>query len=86
MNKARLDWIMSGLNQYTLSKTEDQFVRTALEHFEERHTLTEFQEERLEFLYKEKSKRLPNKKYDYFALQKNPPQKTRVRMPRKKVF
>jgi hypothetical protein len=54
MNKDRLEWVMSGLNQHALSEAEDQFVKTALEDFEKNHALTEHQEERLETLYKEK--------------------------------
>jgi len=34
MNKERLEWVMSGLNQHTLTKTEDQFLKTVLEDFE----------------------------------------------------
>ena len=54
MNKDRLEWVMSGLNQHALTEAEDQFVKTALEDFEKNHALTEHQEERLENLYKEK--------------------------------
>ncbi len=86
MDQKRLDWIMSGLNQYTLTKNEDQFVKTTLENFEQKHTLTENQEERLETLYKEKSKLLPNRRDNHFPMRKNLSQKARVRMPRRKVF
>jgi hypothetical protein len=34
MNKARLEWVMSGLNQYALTQAEDQFLKTALEDFD----------------------------------------------------
>ena len=27
MNKERLEWVMSGLNQYALTKAEDQFLK-----------------------------------------------------------
>ena len=30
MNKARLEWVMSGLNQYALTQVEDRFLKTAL--------------------------------------------------------
>jgi len=60
MNKDRLEWVMSGLNQHALTEAEDQFVKTALEDFEKNHALTEHQEERLENLYKQKSKLIPN--------------------------
>ncbi len=60
MNKERLEWVMSGLNQHTLTKTEDTFLKTILEAFETKNVLTELQEERLENLYKQKSKLIPN--------------------------
>ncbi len=55
MNKARLDWVMSGLNQYALTLAEDQFLKTAVEDFDKNDALTERQEDRLETLYKLKS-------------------------------
>ena len=66
MNKDRLEWIMSGLNQYQLTKTEGQFVKSALGDFDQNHALTEDREERLETLYKEKSKLKPNKNFFRF--------------------
>jgi len=41
MNKARLEWVVSGLNQYVLTQAEDQFLKTALEDFDKNHALTE---------------------------------------------
>ena len=76
MNKARLEWVMSGLNQYALTEAEDQFLKTALEDFNKNHGLTERQEDRLESLYKEKSQSMPNKKSDYFSVKKSNPKKT----------
>jgi len=82
MNKERLEWVTSGLNQYKLTKNEDQFVKSALGDFDQKQTLTERQEERLENLYKEKSKSKPNKKAsDYFSFQQTPPKQTRPRKP-----
>jgi hypothetical protein len=82
MNKERLDWVMSGLNQYALTQAEDQFVKTTLGDFDQKQMLTERQEERLENLYKEKSKLKPNKNSsDYFSFQETPPKKARVRKP-----
>jgi hypothetical protein len=86
MNKARLEWVMSGLNQYALTTSEDVFLKTASADFDKNQALTEHQEERLENLYKEKSKLIPNKKSDYFSVKKSVPKKTRPRMPRGKVF
>lgn len=63
MNKERLDWVMSGLNRYKLTEKEDQFVKSAEQYFNQKNTLTEQQEERLENLYKEKSRLIPNKNY-----------------------
>jgi len=79
MKKDRLEWVMSGLNQYNLTKTEDHFIKTALEDFDKNQALTEHQEEKLETLYKEKSKLIPNK------IQVSPkassPKKTKPRKP-----
>ncbi len=85
MNKARLDWIMSGLNKYALTKYEDHFLKAALEDFDKKHALTEQQEERPERLYKEKSQANPNKKLNYFSFKESSPKKTPPRRPRPKV-
>jgi len=80
MDKERLEWVMSGLNQYKLTKDEDQFIKTASGDFDQKQMLTERQEKRLETLYKEKSKSKPNKNSsDYFTFQESPPKKARVR-------
>jgi hypothetical protein len=84
MNKERLEWIMSGLNQYQLTKSENQFVKSTLEDFDQKHMLTGQQEETIEFLYKEKSKLKPNKNSNYFSFKETVPKKARVRRPRAK--
>jgi len=61
MKKDRLEWIASGLNRYVLTKAEDHFLRTALEDSAENRPITDLQEERLETLYKQKSRLIPNK-------------------------
>jgi hypothetical protein len=86
MNKARLEWVMSGLNQYALTQAEDQFLKTALEDFDKNHTLTERQEDRLESLYKEKSQSIPNKKPDRFSVKKSAPKKVKPWRPRARPF
>jgi len=86
MNKARLEWVMSGLNQYALTTSEDLFLKTVSADFDKNQALTEHQEERLENLYKEKSRLIPNKKVDYTSADKSTPKKTRTRMRRGKVF
>jgi hypothetical protein len=86
MNKDRLEWVMSGLNQYNLTKDEGQFVKCALEDFDKNHALTERQEERLETLYKEKSKLMPNKKSNYYSFKESSPKKVKPWRPRTKVF
>jgi hypothetical protein len=88
MNKERLEWVTSGLNQYKLTKNEDQFVKSALGDFDQKQMLTAQQEERLEILYKEKSKSKPNKNSsDYFSFKETTPKKTKPRKPRwKAVF
>ena len=86
MNKERLEWVMSGLNQHALTKAEDQFLRTALEDFDKNNALTELQEERIESLYKEKSKLIPNKNSsNYFSFKESSPQKGRPRKSRAKM-
>jgi len=63
MEKERLEWIMSGLNRYKLAAREDQFVKSVEQNFNQKNMLTEQQEEKLESLYKEKSKLIPNRNY-----------------------
>ena len=80
MNKERLEWVMSGLSQYKLTKNEDQFVKSALGDFDQKQMLTDHQEERLESLYKEKSRLKPNKNSSgYFSFKETPPKKAKVR-------
>ena len=86
MNKERLDWVMSGLIQYALTQAEDQFLKTALGDFDKNHALTERQENRLERLYKEKSRSIPNKKSDRFSVKKSNPKKIKPQRPRTRVF
>ena len=82
MNKERLEWVMSGLSQYKLTKNEDEFIKSASGDFDQKQMLTERQEARLETLYKEKSKSKPNKNAsDYFSFQETAPKKARVRRP-----
>jgi len=85
MNKARLECIMSGLNQYELTKNEDQFVKSALGDFDQ-HMLTGQQEEKIESLYKEKSKLKPNKDSSDYFFQETPPKKAEVQKPFAKMF
>ena len=63
MDRERLEWIMSGLTRYNLTKNEDQFIVSAERDFNQKNMLTEQQEERLENLYKEKSRLIPTKNY-----------------------
>jgi hypothetical protein len=86
MNKERLEWIMSGLNQYQLTKNEDQFVKSTLGDFDKNHALTECQEDRLGSLYKEKSQSIPNKKSDRFSVKKSNPQKVKPQRPPARAF
>jgi hypothetical protein len=80
MNKERLEWVMSGLSQYKLTKNEDEFIKSASGDFDQKHELTERQEARLESLYREKSKTKPNKNSpDYYTFKESSPKKARVR-------
>ena len=85
MDKARLEWVMSGLNQYALTTGEALFLKTVSADFDKNQALTEHQEERLENLYKEKSKLMPNKKSDHFAFKKSSPKKAKPSKPRWKA-
>ncbi len=78
MDKARLAWVMSGLNQYELTKAEEVFLKTASEDFDRNQVLTEKQEERIEALYKLKSQLKPNK---HPSAPKESPQKAKPRRP-----
>jgi hypothetical protein len=83
MNKVRLEWVMSGLNQHSLTSGETLFLKTVCSDFDKNQALSANQEERLENLYKEKSKLAPNKQSD-FSVSPSAPKKTRARMPRPK--
>jgi hypothetical protein len=84
MKKDRLEWIISGLNQYKLTEREDQFIRLLEQEFGQKNMLTDLQEERIENLYKEKSKLIPNK--NYFAPKASKTQSKRVKRPQGKII
>ena len=84
MNKARLDWVMSGLNQHALTKAESHFLQTVLADFGKKQALTEYQEDRLESLYKEKSQSIPDK--HHFAFKESSPKKAKPRRPTGKYY
>ena len=85
MNKERLEWIISGLIRYNLTKNENQFVILAEQDFNQKNMLTEQQEERLENLYKEKSKLIPNRNY-FSPKESNHPGKIKERKFRPKFM
>ena len=85
MRKDRLEWIISGLNQYRLTEREDQFIKLLEHDFHQKETLTEQQEDRIENLYKEKSKLIPNK--NHFAPRMSKTQgKPRAKKPGRKII
>ncbi len=84
MNKQRLDWVMSGLNQYALTKAEDHFLKVVSADFDKNQAITEHQEERLELFYRQKSQLTPNK--NRFALKENSPPKAKARRPTRKFY
>ena len=84
MNKARLERVMSGLEQYALTTGEDSFLKTVSADFDRNQTLTAPKEERLEKLYKEKSKLTPNKRPDQLSITNV--KKNRPRMPHGRMF
>ncbi len=61
MTKDRLEWVLSGLSRYKLTRGEEQFLKSAENDFRQKTMLTDKQEERLESLYREKSRLLPNR-------------------------
>jgi hypothetical protein len=85
MNKERLEWIMSGLNRYNLTKGENQFVKSAEQDFNQKNKLTEKQEEKLGSFYKEKSRFLPNRNY-LSPKESSNPVKTKARRFRPKFI
>jgi len=85
VNHERLEWIISGLTRYQLTEKEDQFVESAKVHFSQKNMLTEQQEEKLESLYQEKSRFLPNR--DYFSPKESiAPVKTKAQRRRPKFI
>ena len=52
--KVRMD--SSGLNRYKLNPSEDRFVKSIQQVFNEKHMLTDKEEEKLEGFYREKSR------------------------------
>ena len=85
MRKDRLEWIISGLNQYRLTEREDQFIKSLEQDFHQKEMLTEQQEDRIENLYKEKSKLIPNK--NHFAPKASKTQgKSRIKKPGGKII
>jgi hypothetical protein len=85
MNHERLEWIISGLNRYKLTAKEDQFVKSAEYDFRQKNMLTEQQEEKLESLYKEKSRFLPTRN-SFSPKESVAPEKTKARRYRTKFM
>jgi hypothetical protein len=85
MEKGRLEWVMSGLSYYHLTVREDQFVKSVNQDFNQKNRLTEEQEERLESLYKEKSKLIPNRNY-FSPKESSTPRKTKAKRFRPKFI
>ncbi len=86
MDKGRLEWVMSGLNRYVLTTAENLFLKTVMADFEKNQALTERQEERLEALYKEKSRLPSDKKSGQLPVDKTTFKKTRWKVFSRKVF
>ena len=75
---------MSGLNQHALTKAEDHFLKVVSADFDKNQTITEYQEERLELFYRQKSQLTPNK--NRFATKESGPQKAKPRRPTGKYY
>ena len=85
MEKERLEWVMSGLSCYNLTAREDQFVKSVKQDFDQKNMLTKEQEEKLESLYKEKSKLIPNRNY-FSPKESSTPRKTNAKRFRPKFI
>jgi hypothetical protein len=85
MKKERLQWVISGLNYYHLTAREEQFVKSVEQDFNQKNMLTEEQEEKLESLYKGKSKLIPNRNY-FSPKQSSTPRETKAKRFRPKFI
>lgn len=56
MDKARLSWIVSGLDFNSLSDWEERFVESVEKYFKRHGDLTEDQENKLEEIFRDKSR------------------------------
>ena len=56
MTSDRLSWIISGLDFNTLSDWEERFVESVEKYFKDHGDLTEVQENKLEEIFREKSR------------------------------
>ena len=56
MDKARLSWIISGLDFNSLNEKEERFVESAEKYFKTHGDLTEAQENWLEDIFKENTR------------------------------
>ncbi len=61
MTKDRLEWVLSGLRRYKLTNGEEQFLKSVENDFIRNSMLMDKQEEKLETLYREKSRLSPSK-------------------------
>ena len=84
MNKERLEWVMSGLNQHALTKVEDHYLKAVSADFDKNQAITEHQEERLELFYRQKSQLIPNK--NRFAFKESSPKKVKPMRPSGKYY
>lgn len=56
MTKNRMEWILDGLDKDSLTKWETGFVESVKEFFEDNGFLTEAQEDKLEEVFREKTR------------------------------
>jgi len=84
MNKARLEWILSGLGRYKLNPIEERFVKSIQQAFNEKNMLTKKEEEKLEGFYREKSRLIADR--NLFSPKTNtPPGEKKLRRIRPKM-
>ena len=56
MDKSRFEWVLSGIDYEKTTKWEENFLESIEKYFKKHGDLTETQEDKLEEIFKEKSR------------------------------
>jgi len=62
MTKDRLEWVLSGLDKKKLNKSEKDFMKQIEKKFEQVESISRYEENRLEQIYRFKSNGKPDRK------------------------